>query len=205
MSVGEAVARFPQVYTGYAAAVQPAFPELLETAHVFDRVRRTLDVLLARYPEGDLAFFAHGAPLAQGIIALTGRFDHVRRNHRRRKAVCKSGYTNVPSRIDLWRARFSCPHWLPRGIGILANDEPKLIGWKPMPLFCPRRSVQKQRGAGISCRSLAVAASRPVRHDAGGAGTGARAAVGFPRPFRCGAWDSSARGPTKLSPGNSCS
>ena len=72
MSVAEAVVRFPQVDTGYLAAVEPDFPELLETRHVFDRVRRTLALLLERYPAGDLAFFAHGAPLAQGIVALTG-------------------------------------------------------------------------------------------------------------------------------------
>ena len=77
MSVDEAAARFPQVDTGYTAAVQPDFPEPSETEHVFDRVRRTLDVLFERYPIGNVAIFAHGASLAQGIAGLIGGLEGI--------------------------------------------------------------------------------------------------------------------------------
>lgn len=77
MSVAEAATRFPQVDTGYVAAVQPDFPEPSETEHVFARVGRTLNVLLERYPEGNAVFFAHGASLAQGIAGLIGGLEGI--------------------------------------------------------------------------------------------------------------------------------
>lgn len=77
MPVDEAATRFPQVDTGYVAAVQPEFPEPSETEDVFDRVGRTLNLLLDRYPEGNAAFFAHGASLAQGIAGLIGGLEGV--------------------------------------------------------------------------------------------------------------------------------
>lgn len=72
MSLPAAAARFPQVDTAYTAAVLPAFPEPVEAVHAFDRVARTLAALLERHPDGNLAVFAHGATLAQGISALVG-------------------------------------------------------------------------------------------------------------------------------------
>lgn len=77
MSPAEAAARFPQVDTGYVAAVHPDFPEPSETEHVYERVGRTLNVLLDRYPEGNFAFFAHGASLAQGIAGLIGGLEGI--------------------------------------------------------------------------------------------------------------------------------
>lgn len=77
MSRTEAAARFPQVDTGYIAAVHPDFPEPSETKHVYERVGRTLNVLLDRYPEGNVAFFAHGASLAQGIAGLIGGLEGI--------------------------------------------------------------------------------------------------------------------------------
>ncbi len=77
MSVTDAAARFPRVDTGYEPALIPEFPELVETEHVFARVRRTLDLVLARHSSGNLAFFAHGASLAQGIAGLIGGLEGI--------------------------------------------------------------------------------------------------------------------------------
>lgn len=77
MSVADAATRFPQVDTGYVTAVHPDFPEPSETEHVYERVGRTLNVILDRYPEGNVVFFAHGASLAQGIAGLIGGLEGV--------------------------------------------------------------------------------------------------------------------------------
>jgi hypothetical protein len=49
----------------------------------------------------------------------------------------------------LWAARET------RGIGILANEETNLIGWKPMPLFLLLWSSPKARGRWYKRKSEA--------------------------------------------------
>ena len=77
LTPGEMSARFPRVDTSYEPAVVPDFPEPSETRDVFDRVGRTMRLLLDRYPEGDIALFAHGASLAQSIAGLVGGLEGV--------------------------------------------------------------------------------------------------------------------------------
>lgn len=77
MTPGETAVLFPRVDATYEPAVVPQFPEVSETRDVFDRVGKTLRLLLDRYPEGDIAIFAHGASLAQGIAALIGGLEGV--------------------------------------------------------------------------------------------------------------------------------
>jgi hypothetical protein len=48
--------------------------------------------------------------------------------------------TNVPSQIELSAGGKS------RGIGILANEETNLIGWKPMPLILAHADSPKAKG-----------------------------------------------------------
>ncbi len=77
MTADEAAVSFPRVDAGYKPALVPTFPEQSETGDVFARVRRTLDLVLSRHASGNLAFFAHGASLAQGIAGLLGGLEAI--------------------------------------------------------------------------------------------------------------------------------
>ncbi len=68
---------FSSVDPAYQPLVVPGFPEHSETDEVFKRVGKTLDLLFARYPEGNIAVFAHGSPLGQAIAGLIGTLEGI--------------------------------------------------------------------------------------------------------------------------------
>lgn len=77
LPIEEASARFPRIDPGHQALHEPSFPEETESPGVYDRVGRALERLAERFPEGNVAIFAHGSPLGQGIARLIGTLEGI--------------------------------------------------------------------------------------------------------------------------------
>jgi len=77
LSLAEAVFRFPRIDGGHEPLHEPSFPEETESPGVYNRVGMVLERLFERFPHGDVAIFAHGSPLGQGIARLIGTLEGV--------------------------------------------------------------------------------------------------------------------------------
>jgi broad specificity phosphatase PhoE len=77
MPVNEAAARFSRIDPGHEPLLEPCFPEETESPGVYNRVGLVLERLVKRFPDGDVAIFAHGSPLGQGIARLIGTLEGI--------------------------------------------------------------------------------------------------------------------------------
>lgn len=77
MSAEEAAARFSRIDPGHEPLLEPRFPEETESPGVYNRVGMALERLAERFPEGNVAIFAHGSPLGQGIARLLGTLEGI--------------------------------------------------------------------------------------------------------------------------------
>jgi broad specificity phosphatase PhoE len=77
MSAEEAAARFSRIDPGHEPLLEPSFPEETESPGVYNRVGMALERLAERFPEGNVAVFAHGSPLGQGIARLLGTLEGI--------------------------------------------------------------------------------------------------------------------------------